>query len=569
MAGPRLGHFLSNDRPLKRFLLIGEATDLDNFRQAEKAEYRHCDNEGCLKGTRSAVLDKIELWTRDHRQPPVYWLNGLAGTGKTTIAQTIAARMFAQGRLGASFFCSRNFEDQSDLNLIFPTLAVQLARNYPEFRSIFVPLVRSDPKIAYELPYGQMDRLIVQPLVKARISTVIVIDALDECKTNETASKLLSAFRKFAPKMADANVKFLITGRPEPPIREGFQLLVLAEAADVFVLHKVEPDRANNDVRLFFIHSFLELKRYRCVLGEWPTEEQLDLLCQRSAGFFIHATATIRFIGQKGKNPKKQLNLLLQSSESGLTELKESKQIDLLYGSILQGAFSDNGPEDDSNVRSVLGAVVLVVNPLSPSTIAALLGLDPDDVSPILFSTHSLLVLREDIDHPVRPFHKSFSDFIINPARCTDPRFRVRPSDQHARLLVGCLELMNRMLEQNMCQLPDGVTNSEVGDLKERAEQYIGEALQYACRSWHKHIVGSIPTRILEILHQFLATKFLFWLEVLSVLGAPRDAVDALDATVKWLDVRCILITCPFPKIQSTFFRCHRLLTLQETALVS
>ena len=266
MAGPRLGHFLSNDRPLKRFLLIGEATDLDNFRQAEKAEYQHCDNEGCLKGTRSAVLDKIELWTRDHRQPPVYWLNGLAGTGKTTIARTIAARMFAQGWLGASFFCSRDVEDQSDLKLIFPTLAVQLARNYPEFRSIFIPLVQSDPKIVYKLPYGQVNRLIVQPLVEARILTVIVIDALDECKDNETASKLLSALRKFVPKMP--NVKFLITGRPEPPIREGFQLLLLAEAADVFVLHKVEPDRVDNDVRLFFIHSFSGLKGHPRVLGE-------------------------------------------------------------------------------------------------------------------------------------------------------------------------------------------------------------------------------------------------------------------------------------------------------------
>ena len=87
---------------------------------------------------------------RDPRLPPVYWLNGLAGTGKSTIARTVAERMFAQGRLGASFFCSRDFEDRSNLRLIFPTIATQLARRYPEFRSIFVPLVQSDPGIAQE-----------------------------------------------------------------------------------------------------------------------------------------------------------------------------------------------------------------------------------------------------------------------------------------------------------------------------------------------------------------------------------------------------------------------------------
>ena len=81
-----------------------------------------------------AVLDKIGLWARDFDKSPVYWLNGLARMGKTTIAQTIPERLFADGQLGASFFCSRDFEDQSNLQTIFPTLAVQLARNYTEFR---------------------------------------------------------------------------------------------------------------------------------------------------------------------------------------------------------------------------------------------------------------------------------------------------------------------------------------------------------------------------------------------------------------------------------------------------
>ena len=78
------------------------------------------------------MLDEIELWISDPNKPSVYWLNGLAGTGKTTIAQTIAERVFAGGQLGASFFCSRDFEDRSNLQYIFPTLAVQLARKYPE-----------------------------------------------------------------------------------------------------------------------------------------------------------------------------------------------------------------------------------------------------------------------------------------------------------------------------------------------------------------------------------------------------------------------------------------------------
>jgi hypothetical protein len=185
-------------------------------------------------------------------------LNGLAGTGKSTIAQTIAEKVFADGQLGASFFCSRDFEDRSNLQFIFPTLAVQLARTYAEFRSIFVPLVRSDPGVAHESLYGQMDKLIVQPLVESAISTVIVIDALDECKDNEPASAILSVLGQFVAKIP--KVKFLITGRPELRIREGFRLPLLIDATDVFVLHEVEPSRINNDIRLFFRHTFFELK---------------------------------------------------------------------------------------------------------------------------------------------------------------------------------------------------------------------------------------------------------------------------------------------------------------------
>ena len=100
-----------------------------------------------------------------------------------------------------------------------------------------------------------------------------------------------------------------------------------------------------------------------------------------------------------------------------------------------------------------------------------------------------------------------------------------------------------------MCKLPDGVMNLEVNDLKERTERYIGNALEYACRSWHKHLVGKISARTIEILDRFLREKFLFWLEVLSVTGAVRNAVDALEAIVEWVDVRYISLFVHFKNL--------------------
>ena len=121
-----------------------------------------------------------------------------------------------------------------------------------------------------------------------------------------------------------------------------------------------------------------------------------------------------------------------------------------------------------------------------------------------------------------------------------------------------------------MCKLPDGVTNLEVTDLKERTWEHIGQALEYACRSWHKHLIGTIPTHVAPVLRKFLETKFLFWLEVLSVLGAAREAVDALEAAAEceWPDVCCILSFNYFKGFNRVVFRGLQLLTLSGTFLV-
>ena len=386
-----------------------------------------------------------------------------------------------------------------------------------------------------------MNKLIVRPLEKSAISTVIVIDALDECKDEEPASAILSVLGQLVSHIP--KVKFFLTGRPEPRIREGFRLPLLARATDVFFLHEVEQSQVDSDIRLFFEHRFLELAGRRGGLGDWPTKEQLVLLCERAAGLFVYAVATVKFVDHRNNNPGEQLDRLLQSPKNtvyeGKTRFKPNTTLDSLYMSILQEAFGDDDPEDDQKTRSVLGAVVLVANPLPPSAIATLLGFSIDGAFLRLSSVNSLLILQS-VNHPVRPFHKSFPDFIVDPTRCTNERFCVPPPSHHPELLVGCLELMNQVLEKNMCKLPDAIANFEVNDLWDRAGKYLNPALQYACKSWHKHLVDEhtihTPT-ITSTLHHFLKKKFLFWLEVLSVLGATREAVDALEVVARLLKV--------------------------------
>ena len=508
-----------------------------------------------------AVLDKIELWSKDPNMAPVYWLNGLAGTGKSTITQTIAERIFADGRLGASFFCSRDFKDRRNLHYIFPTLAFQLAQKYPKFRSILVPLLQSNPEIVHDSLISQMEMLIVEPLSSSDISTVIIIDALDECLDKEPQSAILSVMGRLVERIP--NVKFLITGRPEPRIQSGFRLELLKLLTDVFILHEVESSIINTDIRWFLEHGLSKLaKRHGIEQDVWPTDEHLNMLCERAAGLFVYAAATLKFLDHPFTPPDKQLDIIMKAprctSHEGKAKVWSSvtlasfdgfapsaggsiETLDSLYLSCFQSAFDGMGTDDDEKVRSVIGAIIFAVNPLTPSAIATLVDLGKQEVMGILQLIQSLLKFSEDPDSPVLPFHKSFPDFITDPLRCPNKRFYISPMTGHLELALNCLKLMNGRLKQNLLSLPDYVLNSEVKDLETRVKDQICTALEYACKSWYNHLTevrGDI-TAVVSVLCSFLEEGFLAWLEVLSVIGATRDAVIALEKLISWLQEVC------------------------------
>ena len=515
---------------------------LNNCRRAHGAGYQHGDRRSCLRGTRGTVLNEIESWSKGFNNSPVFWLNGLAGTGKSTIAQTVSERFFADGLLGGSFFCSRDFKDRSDLHFIFPTLAFQLAHKYPTFRSALVPLLQSNPDIVYESLYSQMGKLIAGPLKSAGISTIIVIDALDECKDEEPSSAILSVLGRFVGQIS--SVKFFITGRPEPRIRTGFRLPLLEDATKVFVLHNVHPSLVNSDIQLFLKHELSELAQ-RHQLEGWPSDEHISLLCHRAAGLFVYAVATVKFLDSNTHLPERRLDMIIDfpncTVPEGRARFKHETTLDSLYTSVLTTAFSEEDPEVDSKVRSTIGAVVLLINPLPPSGIAELIGLTPREVIRFLMLVQSLFALDDDLSQPVKPFHKSFPDFVTDPSRCLDERFHISPENLHLELATNCLRVMNERLEQNLLSLPNYALNSEVEDLQMRIEARAGVALQYASQSWHHHLTmarGDV-TDVVSHLRVFMMEKSLAWLEVVSVLGAVRGAVVALEQLMPWLQNVC------------------------------
>ena len=330
------------------------------------------NRKGCLEGTRKEILLQLENWLMDEQDRHVFWLNGLAGTGKTTIAQTLAEMSFTYGKLGASFFCSRDFEDRSNLQSIFPTLAFQLAHQYPSFREELLKILRTKGTgVGQESLFLQMEKLIVGPLKATQISTLIIIDALDECKDEDPASAILSILSRHLDQIP--RVKFFITGRPEARIRSGFRLPAFRPITEVLKLHEVERPLVDADIKLFFQTRLAEIVANRSRpddTEDWPPTSDINILCEKAAGLFIYASTAIKFIASRHHQPKKRLALLVSLSQN--TTREGESGINTLYTEILRQAYCELGPDNQNpdnqevyqHFRSVVGVVLLAFNPL-------------------------------------------------------------------------------------------------------------------------------------------------------------------------------------------------------------
>ena len=501
-----------------------------------------CGNrQGCLRGTRKDVLWEIERWSTGEQEQHVFWLNGLAGTGKSTIAQTVAETAFADGKLGASFFCSRDFVDRSNLQAIFPTLAFQLANQYPHFRRELLQVLRARPDTGQGSLCSQLEMLVVSPLNTANVSTLIIIDALDECKDEEPASAILSMLSRYAHRIPQ--VKFFITGRPEPRIRSGFRLKSLRPITEIFRLHNVERSSVDHDIKLFFRTQLADIATSRsdCDFSEdWPSPSDIDVLCTKAAGLFIYASTVVKFVTFRHQIPTEQLEKIILLPQNTASEGRAG--VDLLYTQILEQAAADVGTVQDddeiySRFKTVVGAVLLVYNPLSAKALSDLLGLSK--IYTTLHTLHSLLLVPEGPEDPIHTFHKSFPDFLTDPNRCKNKKFLVEPSIHHAEILLSCLKLMKEKLKRNICNLDDYAILSEVKDLSARKKDNIGDALEYACQFWAKHLLG-IPSNspcvqeVQRAIDQLFTTHFLHWIEVLVLVGNLDVGVHTVNDVEQW-----------------------------------
>ena len=270
---------------------------LDKLGYIVGAEFNREDRQGCTPGTRVSFLADLLSWATVEDSPHVFWLNGMAGTGKTTVMETFCSLLNEKGLLGSSFFCSiKSRAPRRDVRVILPSIAKMLAGNHPRFRENLLEVLTkcSDP-LGIDLA-DQYHTLIVGPAEAAfRKDEIILIaiDALDECEDHDGTEMFLKSILNCKPNVP---LRFFVTSRPERRIREAFE----QRCHFSLRLHDIEHHVVQADIAIFLNDQLWRVWKLREYYGSsWPPSE-IGIIMERAGKLFIYASTILKYITGRG-----------------------------------------------------------------------------------------------------------------------------------------------------------------------------------------------------------------------------------------------------------------------------
>lgn len=530
-------------------------TDLDNklpaAYEAALGSYADQHEDECFPGTRIDILRQIREWAFSPEGPCIFWLNGMAGTGKSTISRTMAKSFSKSRSLGASFFFKRGKGDRGNAIKLFPTIARHLAITIPQIIPALEKTVRDHPGIATKAIREQFERLLLHPLQCLNGSDlpiqtlVIVIDALDECEGDDDIRLVLQLLPQLQ-KLDAIRLRILLSSRPEYSIRLGFSKIARHDHQDL-VLHEIPEDVIKHDLYLYLNYqiSYIRQERQPPLPSDWPGDTNLQRLVELSVPSFIFAATICRIFKDADWDPVDSLTEIIAH------ENDESK-LDGTYLPVLDRLLNrqheKQKPQLVQDFHKVVGTIVILEIPLSVTSLSRLLGVSERLIHTRLNSLHSVLNVPDDETLPVRLFHLSFRDFLLDPETREKTLFWVNEKEMHYKLTIQCL-LMCQSLRRNICGLPsDGTRRVEVD--QHTINRHLPPELQYACRYWAHHLIqctdliSMMPDALL-----FLQRHFLHWVEAMSLLSLISEVSWILNRLRAAIPVRSINSLLWFPLI--------------------
>ncbi|KAF2396578.1 hypothetical protein EJ06DRAFT_225929, partial [Trichodelitschia bisporula] len=367
----------------------------------------------CLPDTRVALLKQIYEWADGMDSPNIFWLSGLAGYGKSTVARTVAARCFKKG-LSASFFFTKGGGDVGHAGMFVTSIAVQLANNVPDLKPVICDAIAKHSNIASLSLREQWDRLVLAPISlfgtdQSTPKFLLIVDALDECTDESDVRIILQLFAELRGSH-QTRLRVFLTSRPEAHIRDGIQHIPEVEHYD-FELHGIQQSVVEHDIRVFLGHEFRRISCKYFDRTNWPSEQIINRLVQNASGLFIWAATACRFISEGKQFAADRLDSILdQGHTEGNTP---EKQLNDIYSTVLEqsipASFSEKEKEKlRSMLKSQLGSIVTLFSPLSTHSLSKLLNIPQNDVSQTMSDLHAILDIPKEPGYALRLHHPSF-----------------------------------------------------------------------------------------------------------------------------------------------------------------
>ncbi|KAK6343713.1 hypothetical protein TWF730_011302 [Orbilia blumenaviensis] len=515
---------------------------LDRIQPAKYAAFNSYQDDAmdaqCHPGTRIELLSKIKEWAEGTEEKCIFWLKGMAGTGKSTISRTLAQYFEENGQLGASFFFKRGESERDNASKFFTTIATHLLQKIPDLIPDIRAAIDKVPDIATKILKKQFNELIFDPLNrlnKSSIKLVFVIDALDECKRDEEVEEILYLIAKMQT-LKTVQIRILISSRPDLPVRIGFCNLSSDSYKNLILQDLPSIER---DISVFLTAKFSEIKRdFNKIMPsnqlplEWPEDDVIPKLTKISIPLFIFAATIYRFVRYKtdcGWNPKEQLATFLEHSVAGVS------QLDQTYLPVLKRLEGNHSEQPKrclfgQRFREIIGSIVVLADPLSIPSLANLLGKSQEDIATSLNDLHSVLNIPQDINVPVRLLHLSFREFLVDPAKeVSDLWFWIDEKETHSAIAKRCLKILSTHLKENICSLEfPGMLRQDINT--EITNERLPVYARYCCRYWVHHLKES--RELISDKHEaytFLSEYFLYWIEALALIGKLSGCIKLID----------------------------------------
>ncbi|KAL7916620.1 hypothetical protein GGI35DRAFT_485739 [Trichoderma velutinum] len=525
-------------------LPVASGAYFDSFEESGKAR--------CLPDTRVDLLHDVFNWAKDPDSHTVFWLNGMAGTGKSTISRTISEMFANEHRLGASFFFKRGEADRGGLTKFFTTIAADLVRRQPIFAPRVKEAIEAEPSISTKSASDQFKKLITNPLSTISQDSgmvnpiIVVIDALDECDREKDIELLILLFSR-SSQPAFPKLKFFLTSRPELPSRLSFKKI--EGAYKDLILHEVPAAIIESDILNFLKFELLKIRNdYNLARPDdlklpesWPDNHTIKILVTMAVPLFIFASTTCRFIAdRKHGDPQRQLQRVLQYETKATMSRLDATYLPILDQQI-DGLSNSEKAEAAEEFRAIVGTIIILRNPLSITALSQMLDISKETISNRLDMLHSVLDVPPSLTMPVRMLHLSFRDFLLDPEKRDKTPLWVEERQSHSTMANHCLRLLGN-LKPDLCNVKSPSIS----------------IVQYSCLYWVSHVRHS-ETKLVDggPVSEFLLRHFLHWLEALSLMKRTREMIGFIQILRTLVEPELGIKTSGFLNDAEHFMRTH------------